>query len=166
MCERSLIVSPKDIRIIGFDFDGVFTDNRVFVDSEGNEYVSCWRSDGIGITQLKNEGIHTVVISSEVNPVVGHRCKKLGLNFVQGISDKKAVMADICNELSIDSNNAAFMGNDVNDLSVLRWVGFGICVEDCYSDLLSVCKYRTQKKGGYGAVREVCDLILEAKHHD
>ena len=149
----------KSIRLVAFDFDGVFTDNRVYVFQDGTEAVACYRSDGIGLRQLDRLGIHSVVISTEANPVVSERCKKLKVRCFQAVDDKLALLKGICADLSVTLLQTAFVGNDVNDLDCLKSVGLPIVVKDSHHEVLPHALYRTSARGGYGAVREVCDLF-------
>ena len=153
----------RNTRLIVFDFDGVFTDNRVFVFEDGTEAVSCYRGDGIGLKKLKDMNIQTKIISSEVNPVILKRAKKLDIDAIHAVSDKKSILIKIINELNIDKDNVAFVGNDINDLSCLKFVSLPIAVNDSHPDVFPYCLYRTSNNGGYGAVREICDLFENVK---
>jgi YrbI family 3-deoxy-D-manno-octulosonate 8-phosphate phosphatase len=147
------------IRLIAFDFDGVFTDNMVYVSEDGSEAVRCFRSDGIGLHKLKKLGIETVIISTEANPVVSARARKLKIHCVQDCPDKRAVLEDIAREKNITLSEVAFVGNDINDLPCLECVGLPIVVQDAHQDVVSTARYQTKNPGGHGAVREVCDLF-------
>ena len=149
----------RRIRLVAFDFDGVFTDNAVFVSEDGHEFVRCSRSDGIGLRKLERLGIQTVIISTETNPVVAVRSRKLGIRCVQGCEDKRSALEAIINEMDITPDQVAFVGNDINDLPCLEFVGFPIIVRDAHLDVVSIARFRTRARGGYGAVREVCDLF-------
>jgi len=149
----------RSVRLIAFDFDGVFTDNKVYVLQDGSEAVCCYRGDGIGLEKLKRLGIQTIVISTEVNPVVGFRSKKLGIRCIQGCEDKRAALEGVAHELGLSLDQVAFVGNDVNDLSCLLAVGLPMVVRDAHPDVLEAVLYRTQAVGGRGAVREICDLF-------
>ena len=149
----------RQIRLIAFDFDGVFTDNMVYVLEDGSEAVRCCRSDGIGLKKLDRLGIRTVIISTETNPIVTARSGKLGIRCIQGCDDKRAALEKIVAELGFTLSQVAFMGNDINDLSCLTWVGLPIVVHDAYPDVVAQAVYQTQASGGRGAVREVCDLF-------
>ena len=147
------------IRLIAFDFDGVFTDNTVFVSEDGTETVRCFRSDGIGLQKLKKLGIETVIISTEANPVVSARARKLKIRCIQNCQDKHAVLKDIAQEKNITLEEVAFVGNDINDLPCLECVALPIVVQDAYQDVVSIALYQTKRPGGHGAVREICDLF-------
>ncbi len=146
-----------------FDFDGVFTDNMVYVSDSGAETIRCWRSDGLGIHRLKAVNVNTYIVSTEVNSVVAVRAKKLGIPYKQAVSDKSVAVRAICEELKVDLKNTVFVGNDVNDIPALMIVGIPVAVYDAYTEVLPYIEYRTTALGGYGAVREVCDVIYKAK---
>ena len=147
------------IRLIAFDFDGVFTDNMVYVFEDGSEAVRCFRSDGIGLQKLRRLGIESVIISTESNPVVSARARKLKIRCIQDCPDKRAVLEDIAQENNITLNEIAFVGNDINDLPCLECVALPIVVQDAYQDIVPIALYQTKNPGGHGAVREVCDLF-------
>ncbi len=151
------------IQAVVFDFDGVFTDNMVFTDQFGNESVRCSRSDGIGLAKLKSIGLSLAIMSTETNPVVSARAKKLKIECWQGIDDKGGAIEKYSKEKNIPLRNICFMGNDVNDLPALSKVGFPAVVADAYEEVQIVAKYITKKHGGNGAVRELCDFIFEGK---
>jgi len=151
------------VRFVAFDFDGVFTDNTVQVDQDGIESVRCWRSDGLGLARLRGCGVAAMIVSTEVNAVVGARATKLKLPWVQGVEDKRAAILKACAELNVDAHDTAFVGNDINDVPAFQAVGVPIAVADAYPEVLAYAVYRTLKPGGFGAVREVCDLIFHAR---
>ncbi|WP_347257665.1 HAD hydrolase family protein [Methylocaldum sp.] len=151
------------IRLVVFDFDGVFTDNGVYVTHDGIESVRCWRSDGVGLTRLRSIGVQLLILSTEVNPVVTVRANKLKMACRQGIEDKAAIILEACLEHDINPAQAAFVGNDINDIPAFKIVGLPIAVADAYPEVFPHVLYRTVRAGGYGAVREVCDIIFHAK---
>jgi YrbI family 3-deoxy-D-manno-octulosonate 8-phosphate phosphatase len=152
-----------EVRLAAFDFDGVFTDNTVWVDESGTESVRCWRGDGLGLSALRRAGVETVVISTEVNRVVGVRCQKLGVPCHQACENKIEALRSIALDLGCSLRETAFVGNDINDLECLREVGVPIVVADAHPDVRHVAAYTTLARGGRGAVREVCDLIRQAR---
>jgi len=156
---KSLEERIRDVRLVAFDFDGVFTDNMVYVSQDGTEMVRCFRGDGLGLSKLKNAGIEAIVISTETNPVVSQRSRKLGISCVQGCADKCAALKLVAKEKSLSLDQIAYVGNDFNDLSCLKIVGLPIVVQDAQPEVLSSAIYRTSLPGGKGAVREVCDLF-------
>lgn len=149
----------RSIRLIAFDFDGVFTDNSVYVFQDGREAVRCTRSDGMGLTKLTALGIASVIISTEPNPVVSARARKLKIDCIQDCSDKRAALDQVAGQLGLTLQQVAFVGNDINDLPCLTAVGLPIVVGDAHPDVLQCAAYQTKKPGGYGAVREVCDMF-------
>ena len=150
-------VKPKHLLL---DFDGVLTTNSVLVNELGEEFVVCSRSDGIGLNRIKQLGIEPLVISTESNLVVSKRCEKLKINCHQSIDDKLAYANKLASESVIDLKRSIFIGNDINDLSLLESVAIPVVVNDCWPELLK-CNYmyRTKLCGGQGAVREVCDIL-------
>jgi 3-deoxy-D-manno-octulosonate 8-phosphate phosphatase (KDO 8-P phosphatase) len=153
----------RQIRLVAFDFDGVFTDNAVYVSQDGAETVRCVRSDGLGLQALTALGVATLIISTETNPVVGARSRKLAIRCIQGCDDKRTALEGVAAELAVTMQETAFVGNDINDLDCLKVVGLPIVVADAHDDVVPHAAYRTKTPGGYGAVREVCDLIAAVK---
>ena len=152
----------RSIRLVVFDFDGVFTDNMVYVFEDGREAVRCSRADGIGLRKLEKANVQTVILSTEVNPVVTARGKKLGIRCVQGCVDKLASLDQFLADAQLSYAQAAFVGNDENDAGCLRQVALPIVVQDGYPAVVRLARYQTQAAGGHGAVREVCDLFEQA----
>lgn len=150
------------IRLIAFDFDGVFTDNAVWVSEDGTESVRCWRSDGLGLQELVRLGVEPVVLSTESNPVVTARTRKLRVRCVQNCADKRASLIDLLAPAGIPAADVAFVGNDINDIGCLETVGLPIVVQDAHADVLPYARLVTSRPGGYGAVREVCDWFRDA----
>ena len=133
----------------------------VYVFEDGTEAVRCTRGDGIGLKKLRLAGIDTVIISTEANPVVSARARKLKIDCVQNCEDKRSVLEDRIAGSGIVLDQVAFVGNDINDLACLTCVGLPIVVKDAHPDVIPVARYQTQNRGGHGAVREVCDLIAD-----
>lgn len=152
--------SIKNIKLIVFDFDGVFTDNKVIVCEDGKESVICNRSDGIGLSKLRQIGIKMLVLSKEKNRVVSTRCKKLKINCFQGIDNKLKVLKKISKQMGLSFKKIAYMGNDINDLDCMKIVGLPITVKDAYPEIRAISLYITKKTGGSGAVREFADLLV------
>jgi YrbI family 3-deoxy-D-manno-octulosonate 8-phosphate phosphatase len=147
------------IRLVAFDFDGVFTDNMVYVSEDGSEAVRCCRGDGIGLQKLKKLGIETIIISTESNPVVSARARKLKIRCLQDCQDKRTALESFATENGIALDEVAFVGNDINDLACLSHVGLPIVVNDAHQEVIPIARYQTKKPGGHGAVREVCDIF-------
>lgn len=153
----------KNIKLIFFDFDGVFTNNTVIVDENGKESVICNRSDGIGLSRLEIGGVKLIIVSTEINPVVTERGKKLKIKVYQGVENKLQLIRTILEEESIDPSEAIFVGNDINDIPAMKFVGCGVAPADSYPEVKKKCDILLTKNGGYGAVREICDMVSEAK---
>ena len=122
----------------------------------------CWRSDGVGLSRIQALGVKTLIISTETNPVVSMRARKMGTECIQGVADKAAALVEWTNAARISLSHIAFVGNDINDISALQKVGVPIGVADSYNEIVPFIKYITASAGGYGAVREVCDLVVHA----
>jgi 3-deoxy-D-manno-octulosonate 8-phosphate phosphatase (KDO 8-P phosphatase) len=154
----------QGIRFIAFDFDGVFTDDAVYVGEDGHESVRCWRGDGLGLRKLDALGIGSAILSTEINPVVGIRARKLRIRCFQGLEHKHGRLEALATELAIPLGDFAYVGNDINDLLCFSRVGMPIAVRNAHADVLRCARYRTDTPGGHGAVREVCDAVERAHH--
>ncbi len=151
---------PKQVDLVVFDFDGVMTDDRVWVDQDGHEAVAANRRDGMGIAALHKAGIAMVVLSTEPNPVVSARCRKLELPVIQGLSDKSTALQLLLRERQLNPSNVIYLGNDVNDLPCFPLVGCAIVVADAHPDVILHADIILSHPGGHGAVRELCDRII------
>jgi N-acylneuraminate cytidylyltransferase len=151
---------PRQIRLVVFDFDGVMTDNRVWVGAQGDEWVACNRGDGLGLEQLRRLGLDLLVLSTEPNPVVASRCRKLGLPFEQGVADKAVRLGSLLRDRGIAPSDVIYVGNDLNDAGCMRLVGCGVAVADAHPDVSRAADVRLTRRGGHGAVRELCDRVV------
>jgi 3-deoxy-D-manno-octulosonate 8-phosphate phosphatase (KDO 8-P phosphatase) len=151
------------LRLVVFDFDGVFTDNRVYVDQDGRESVCCSRADGLGLRRLDTLGVDYLILSSESNPVVSLRAEKLAVRCLQGLDDKLSALKLELDRLGLNAAQTAYVGNDINDRDCLDFVGLPMVVADAHPEVLSLGRYRTRRGGGQGAVREICDLIYAVR---
>ncbi|MGE5222470.1 MAG: cytidylyltransferase domain-containing protein [Omnitrophica WOR_2 bacterium] len=154
---------PQEVRLVVFDFDGVMTDNRVWVDENGHEQVAAYRSDSTGLGLLRRAGIESVVISTESNPVVSARCAKLGLPVFQNIADKAATLQTLLDQRKIEPACVVYLGNDINDVPCFPLVGCAAVVADAQPEALRQADLVLSQRGGHGAVRELCDLILQER---
>ena len=147
------------IDIIIYDFDGVMTNNKVYVDQNGNETVQVNRADGLGVSEIKKMGIEQIIISTETNPVVSTRAKKLDINCLQGIENKKTALIDYCNCHNYSLKNVAYLGNDINDKEVMEVAGITFCPNDAHDSIKNISNHILKTKGGDGVIRELLDLI-------
>lgn len=152
---------PAQVRLLVLDFDGVLTDDRVWVNENGEEMVAASRSDGMGLERLRSEtGIDVMVLSRESNPVVTARCEKLGLPIWQSILKKGRAIREVLDKKKLQPGEVIFMGNDINDLEVFPEVGFAVAPVDAHGTVLRRADLVLSREGGKGAVRELCDMIL------
>ena len=156
---------PESPALLALDFDGVMTDDRVWVAQDGTESVACNRGDGMGVTLLKRTGFPILIISSEPNPVVKARADKLGVDCVHGCRDKTREFETILRERGIDAANVVFVGNDVNDIGCIERVGCGLAVADAHPLVKDAANATLLHRGGHGAVREACELLLVRNGH-
>ncbi len=161
--DADLLRAAAAIRLLVLDFDGVMTDNRVLVDETGGESVWCSRGDGMGVSRVRAAGVEVIVISLEANAVVSARCRKLKVECVQDCKDKLSALRAMAAKRGLPVDAIAFVGNDVNDLECLKWVGLPIVVADAESAVLPHARLVTTRLGGRGAVREVCDMLEFAR---
>ena len=154
---------PEKIDLVISDFDGVITDNRVWVNEYGMEFVAAYRSDSIGVQLLREIGIEVMILSSEPNRVVEARARKMGVHVVHGVGihEKGRVMREILEEKNIKAENVIYIGNDLNDLPCFDVAGWSVAVADAYPEVIHAADHVMNKTGGHGALREVCDLILK-----
>ncbi len=153
--------APTSIRLVAFDVDGVFTDGRFYLSDDGVESKAFHTQDGFGIRQLLRAGIEVAVISGRTSGAVKQRMHELGVrHVVQGCRDKVAVLDEIVGQLGITAADCAYVGDDIPDLPLLGHVGFAVAVANAVPAVHAACAYSTTARGGFGAVREVCELVL------
>jgi 3-deoxy-D-manno-octulosonate 8-phosphate phosphatase (KDO 8-P phosphatase) len=155
MAEKNI----NHIKLLVYDFDGVMTNNKVFVDQYGNEMVEVSRADGLGIGEIRKLGIQQIILSTETNTVVSARAKKLNLFCLQGVDNKAQALTEYCNEHQISLSHVAYVGNDINDLEVMKLVGVTFCPADAHVSIKKISQYILESKGGEGVSREILDLL-------
>ena len=153
----------ETIKLIVYDFDGVMTDNKVYVDQIGNETVQVNRGDGLGVSEIKKLGIEQIIISTETNPVVSTRAKKLDILCLQGIDNKKATLKDYSRKNNIELQQVAYLGNDINDKEAMEIVGITFCPVDAHASIKTISDHVLKTKGGHGVIRELLDFIIKQK---
>ena len=164
MTNTNKIPSTKtlnQIKAVIFDFDGVFTDNRVIVSTTGEEFVICDRGDGMGTNLLAAAGIKMLILSKEKNAVVTSRGKKLNIEVIQGCDDKLPELIKWLQKNNVDAQQSAYIGNDINDLECLKHVGVAVIPADAHHSVIDTATWILQHNGGRGAIREFADVLLE-----
>lgn len=154
-------VNYRDIDLIVYDFDGVMTDNHVIIFQDGTEAVIVNRADGLGIDRFRDLGIPQLILSTETNPVVKARAAKLRLEVISSCKDKRHTLKSYCTENAYDLNKVMYIGNDLNDLEVMKIVGFPVAPADAHPKIKKIAKLVTETRGGEGVVKEVSDHIME-----
>jgi 3-deoxy-D-manno-octulosonate 8-phosphate phosphatase (KDO 8-P phosphatase) len=154
----------KLIRLIAFDIDGVMTDGGLYFSDSGKEFKRFNSLDGHGIKMLRASGVEAAIITGRTSKCVEARARNLGITHLyQGVEKKLDAMIDLLNTLKLPRDAAAFMGDDVVDLTVMRHVGLAISVPDSPPLVHQHSHYITRRSGGHGAVREACELIMAAQ---
>ena len=151
------------IKLIVYDFDGVMTDNHVYVSQDGTEMAMCHRGDGLGVGIIRDMGIEQVIISTEVNPIVAKRAEKLKLPVVHKVKNKAQALTDYCAEKGIVLEPVMYIGNDTNDLEAMKLAGIKGAPKDAEPEILSIADWVSTKNGGYGVIRELARVISEAR---
>jgi len=159
--ESGTAIGPVDAVV--FDFDGVHTDDYVWVDQKGVESVRVSRSDGFGVGLLRDAGLTVLILSKEKNPVVAKRAAKLGVEVLQGVDDKASALEKWAGDNDIDLGRVAYLGNDVNDAPALERVAWPVVVGDAHPDVKVLARVVLRSNGGEGAVRELADMIIRSR---
>ena len=152
-----------DVDAVVTDFDGVHTDDTVLIGQNGEEFVTVSRADGMGIGRLRAAGVPVLILSTETNPVVSARARKLGVEVAQGSADKAATLTVWAAERGIPLDRIAYLGNDVNDLGCLELVGWPIAVPEAHPRVLAASRIVLAAPGGDGAVRELAEAVLHSR---
>ena len=149
------------IDAIVFDFDGVLTDNHVYLNDEGQEWVKCNRSDGLGFNALAKLKKPTYILSSEKNKVVSARGKKLNIPVIQNISNKFKALEDLAVSKNFSLQRILYIGNDVNDFNAMINCGYSACPADSHPKIKEVATFNLNTNGGMGIVREILEDLLK-----
>lgn len=162
--EQDILTIAKNIKLLICDVDGVFSDGRIYMGNNGEELKTFHTRDGYGVKSLMNAGIEIAIITGRKSQIVANRMTALGISLIyQGQDDKVKAYQDICQKLNISPEETGYIGDDLIDWPVMEKVGLKVCVTDGHPLLVKRANYVTTIKGGHGAVREVCDLILQAR---
>ena len=146
-------------KVIFTDFDGCLTDDRVWLNQDGEEFVAANRKDGLAINRLKALGIRVVITSTETNKVVTARATKLGIEALQGLSDKVEAIENYISKNNLTWKDSWYIGNDVNDLGAIRKAKFSICPSDAVKVVKKEVDLKLKTKGGYGVLSELVTLF-------
>jgi YrbI family 3-deoxy-D-manno-octulosonate 8-phosphate phosphatase len=149
-----------------YDFDGVMTDNKLYLDQNGNEMVQVNRADGLGVSEIRKLGIQQMILSTGINPVVSARAKKLGLYCLHGVDNKAQALTEYCRNHQIALSVVAYVGNDINDMEVMKLVGTTFCPADAHVSIRLISHYILQSKGGEGVTREIFDQLTQTLTKD
>ena len=153
-----------NIKLLILDVDGVLTDGKIYFSDNGMETKSFDVRDGIGLKLLLNNKIEVAIISGRKSKATANRMRDLGIKHVYlGISDKILPFNKLKKKLNLKNENVAYIGDDIPDLSIMQTVGFSIAVADATPKVLAIADYITKAKGGNGAVREACEIIISSK---
>lgn len=160
----SASANAANVRLMGFDIDGVMTDGRLYFSPRGDEMKAFFTRDGLGLKMLQRAGITLAIITGRSSEIVAQRAANLGIDLVlQGVDNKRAAMAELLTRQGLDFAQAAYMGDDVVDVSVMEACGFAATVPDGHALARRCADYVAQAAAGAGAVREVCEFILRAQ---
>ena len=161
---QTIVEKAKKLKLLILDVDGVLTDGKLFFDNQGNEYKSFHARDGHGIKLLRQTGVEVAVISGRKSSSVALRMKNLGIEYVyQGHENKQAAFDELIQKTGITPEQAAHVGDDLLDLPIMTRVGLAIAVNDANFAVKQRAHWCTTLPGGHGAVREVCDFIMQAQ---
>ncbi|NQU58285.1 MAG: HAD hydrolase family protein [Rhodospirillales bacterium] len=164
MTRDELLERLKTIKMLSLDVDGVLTDGGLYYTDDGHQMRKFNVKDGMGIVEVMRAGIEVCIISASKVDVVAKRARDLGITHVfAGVEDKLQTLIMLCDMLSLDIKDVAHIGDDINDIGALEAVGLPITVADGVSKVVQVAQFVTEKEGGRGAVREICDLLVASR---
>ena len=156
---KSKLHNVQKPKILFTDFDGCLTDDRVWLNQDGEEFVAANRKDGLAVKRLKNLGIQIVITSTETNKVVLARGNKMGVEVLQGLSDKAVAIEQYLEQKNLSWNDVWYIGNDVNDLGAIRKAKFSICPSDAVKAVKKEVDLKLKTKGGYGVLSELATFL-------
>ncbi|QOR39403.1 HAD hydrolase family protein [Billgrantia diversa] len=161
-----LVDHLRQVRLLALDVDGVLTDGRLYFQADGVEIKAFHTQDGLGLKLLRRAGLQVAFLTGRESPMVSHRAAALGIDHVfQSCEDKLATLRELCTRKGIELEQVAYCGDDLPDLAAIQRAGIGITVPDTPPYLRALADYVTERRGGHGAVREICDMLLEAQGH-
>lgn len=165
MVNESVLVNAKKIKLLVCDVDGVFSDGRIYLGNDGEELKAFHTKDGFGIKALGDSGVDIAIITGRRSAIVAKRMAALNVkHIIQGQEDKLPALLALAKELDINIDEISYIGDDMPDLPCIMQVGLGIAVNDAHPMVVAKADYTTFTRGGFGAVREVCDLIMQCQN--
>lgn len=161
---QTLLDKARSIQLVAFDVDGVLTDGSLILGDKGDEYKIFHAHDGLGLVMLRDAGLEIAVISARSSPIVEERMAALGIDYVyQGQSDKQTALKNLMQKLNVNKEKTAFVGDDLVDLPAMSLTGLAIAVANAQPLVREKADWVTSNGGGHGAVREICEMILQAQ---
>jgi YrbI family 3-deoxy-D-manno-octulosonate 8-phosphate phosphatase len=157
------VIDLTAVRFAVFDFDGVFSDNRVWTNDRGEESVACFRGDTMGLRRLDEVGVEYLILTSETNDAVAARARKMRADCIKGIEDKLPVLRAEVERRGVSLGETSYVGNDINDAECLAAVGFPVVPADAWAEVVPLARLVLTRAGGHGCVREFCDTVWRAK---
>jgi len=162
---NQVLDKAKKIQCVICDIDGVLTDGLIYIDNHANEQKAFNIQDGLGLKLLMAAGIEVAVITGSQNAVIDHRMKQLDIrHYFKGQINKQAAFQELKTRLNLNNDAFAYVGDDLPDLPIMKQVGLGVAVSNAVRQVKEIAAWNTELHGGRGAVREVCDLILNAQN--
>lgn len=162
--DQRVLSQAKKIKLLVCDVDGVFSDGRIYLGNDGEELKAFHTKDGFGIKALGSSGVEVAIITGRNSAIVANRMSALNVkHIIQGQEDKLPALINLSKQLGLEKNEVAYIGDDIPDLACITHVGLGIAVQDAHPAVLAKADYATFVRGGFGAVREVCDLIMQSQ---
>lgn len=164
MVKENALEAAKKIKMLVFDVDGVMTDGSITYDEDGKEYKTFNAKDGHGVVRMNHAGFITAIITARNNGTVQHRAENLNFTeLYQGYKHKLPALEELLEKYHLSLENVAYMGDDLPDICILAGVGLAACPSDAVKEVQEICNFKSKFNGGKGAVRELCDFILDAQ---
>ena len=164
LSDTQLVNHARSVRLLVLDVDGILSDGQLYFGNQGEEIKAFNSLDGHGIKMLQSTGVKVAIVTGRTSHIVAQRAEQLGIELLlQGREDKLTALHQLTQHLQLDWSQMAYMGDDLPDLAAIIKVGLGITVPNAASTMTLYSQYVTQRCGGQGAVREVCDLIMQAQ---
>jgi 3-deoxy-D-manno-octulosonate 8-phosphate phosphatase (KDO 8-P phosphatase) len=157
------VIDLTAVRFAVFDFDGVFSDNRVWTNDRGEESVACFRGDTMGLRRLDEVGVEYLILTSETNDAVAARARKMRVDIIKGVEEKLPVLYAEVERRGVSLAETSYVGNDVNDAECLAVVGLPVVPADAWAEVVPLARLVLTRDGGRGCVREFCDAVWRAK---